>query len=101
MTQDERNALIAERTELQRIYQKRKGVSGYGASADAIKAKIEVIDAQLDAPPVVEPEPDEPLPPLSLAGKTLGDPDATTTERRLAAKVLSDARDAPINYADV
>ena len=53
MTQDERNALIAERTELQRVYLKRKGVAGYGASADALKAKIEAIDAQLDAP--IEP----------------------------------------------
>ena len=98
MTQDERTALIAERTELQRIYQKSKGVAGFGASADAVLKRIEAIDAQLDAP---EPQgPEEQLPPLSLAGKTLGDPDATTTERRLAAKVLSDARDGPINYED-
>lgn len=98
MTQDEKAALIAERTELQRVYLKRKGVAGYGASADALKAKIEAIDAQLDAPEPQEPE--ETLPPLSLAGRTLGDPDATTTERRLAARVLSDARDGPINYDD-
>jgi len=91
--------LIAERTELQRVYLKRKGVAGYGASADAIKAKIEAIDAQLDAP-AVQPESAERLSPLSLAGHTLADPDSTTTERRLAAKVLSDHRDGPINYED-
>jgi hypothetical protein len=56
MTADERAALVAERTELQRIYQKRKGVSGYGASAEATLAKIEEIDAQLDAEPLPEPE---------------------------------------------
>ncbi len=55
MTQDERTALIAERTELQRIYQKRKGVSGYGANAESLRVKIEAIDAQLDAPVDVEP----------------------------------------------
>lgn len=95
----DRAKLIEERTELQRVYLKRKGVAGYGASADAIKAKIEAIDAQLDAP---EPqEPVEHLPPLSLAGRTLGDPDATTTERRLAGKVMSDAKAMAINYDDV
>lgn len=99
MTQDERNALVAERTELQRVYQKRKGVSGYGASAAALLVKIEAIDAQLDAPEP-QPEPAEPVSVESLAGKTLGDPDASTTERRLAARVLSDARDGAINYDD-
>lgn len=95
----DRAKLIEEREDLRRVYLKRKGVAGYGASADAIKAKIEAIDALLDAP-TPKDKFEGTLPPLSLAGRTLGDPDATTTERRLAAKVLSDHRDGPINYED-
>lgn len=96
MTQDERNALIAERTDLQRKYQKRSGVAGYGANAASLAARIEAIDALLDAPETEQPSSEV----VSLAGRTLGDPDATETEKSLAAKVLSDARDGPINYDD-
>ena len=52
----DRNALIAERTELQRVYQKlqRDGGQGYGARTAAYAKRIETIDALLDAP---EPTP--------------------------------------------
>lgn len=100
MTQDERTALIAERTELVRKRNLRKqSNTPHAAWMAKVDAMIEAIDAQLDTP---EPQPEtaEPVSVESLAGKTLGDPDASTTERRLAAKVLSDARDGAINYDD-
>jgi len=52
MTQDEKAALIAERTELQRVYQKlqHKGGTGYLARTEAYAKRIEAIDALLDAP---------------------------------------------------
>jgi Trp operon repressor len=56
MTQDERDALTAERVELQRKHQKRKNVPGYAANAASLLDRIEVIDALLDAEPLPEPE---------------------------------------------
>lgn len=92
MTQDERDALSAERIELQRKYTKSLGTAGYGARAKKLAEMIEAIDAKLDAPEPAEPEqPVEEM--VSLAGHTLGDPDATDLERSLAGKILSDARD--------
>lgn len=87
MTQDERNALIAERAEKQRLYQKRKGVSGYGANAAALLERVEAIDALLDAPE----QPSEPTETESLAGRVLGDPDASAEAKSLAGSVLARA----------
>jgi hypothetical protein len=82
MTQDDRNALIAERTERQRLYQRRKGVAGYGKNCDALAARINEIDALLDANPLTGV--------ASLAGKALADKSASPREKSLAAKVLAD-----------
>lgn len=52
MTQDEKAALIAERTELQRVYLKlqQKGGTGYLARTAAYAKRIEEVDARLDTP---------------------------------------------------
>lgn len=44
----DRAALITERAELQRKYQRRNGVPGYQANVDALLKRIEEIDALLD-----------------------------------------------------
>jgi hypothetical protein len=84
MTQDERNALISERTELQRLYRKRKDVPGFGANAAKLLERIEAIDAALDAP----------LSPIaSLAGQVLGDDASPPNARSLASRVLNGSGD--------
>lgn len=92
MTEEERTALIIERAELQRKYTKRLNVAGYAANAASLLARIEVIDAALDAP-ASEAGPSEPTATESLAGRTLGDPDASPTEKSLAASVLAKSGD--------
>lgn len=82
MTPDERNALISERTELQRKYQKRLNVTGYAANCAKLAERIEEIDATLDANPLTGV--------ASLAGKALADRSASPREKSLAAKVLAD-----------
>lgn len=91
MTQDERDALTKERIELQRKYTRSLGTPGYGARAAKIAQMIEAIDAKLDAPKPQEPA--EPISTVSLAGKTLADPDATPEAKSLAASVLARAGD--------
>lgn len=75
----DRAALITERADLQRKYQRRNGVPGYGANVEVLRKRIEEIDALLDTPGGVE----------SLAGKALVDPNASSREKSLAGKVLS------------
>lgn len=50
MTTEERSALVIERTDLQRKYQKRKDAPGYAANAQSLLDRINEIDAKLDEP---------------------------------------------------